>query len=57
MMVAIQGGPFNFESEADEFIQQTYSSWHPAGYGTSLTKRQLSNGQWLVNGSRSDSCD
>lgn len=56
-MVAIQGGPFNFESEADEFIQQTYSSWHPMGYGTSLTKRQLSNGQWLVNGSRSDSCD
>lgn len=50
---------FPSKKEAEEFRKAILESYHPCGYGTSLTvyaPKHLSN-KWLVLGSRQTSCD
>lgn len=49
---------FKTEAEAKAFIEGELGRWHPMGYGTWFRAPVLQpDGQWLVTGSRSNSCD
>lgn len=49
---------FKSAVDAMAFIAQEILRWHPAGYGTYFNEpTRQPDGQWLVTGSRSNSCD
>jgi hypothetical protein len=56
MSIVTLKADFSTEVEADGYIEKTYHWYHPAGYGTSLTKT-LRDGRWFVTGYRYSSCD
>lgn len=47
---------FDTRAKAEAFKAATLQSYHPAGYGTSLTITETSTG-FTVSGSRYRSCD
>ena len=48
---------FATREEADTFVANYLRSYHPCGYGTSLSVSATKDGKWLVTGSRYRSCD
>lgn len=43
--------------QAEEFKEEYYNQYHPAGYGTTLSVTKQDNGTYRVTGYRSSSCD
>jgi hypothetical protein len=48
---------FPTRQEAEIWAAGYKSSYHPAGYGTTLTIEEAPDGSWIVRGHRYSSCD